>query len=83
LEVDACLARGQLHCDWTYSQRIHQQDTIEALAYCFLEALHTLIGHCRSPGVGAFTPSDFPKMALSQEELDELMTAMGNAAEGS
>jgi non-ribosomal peptide synthase protein (TIGR01720 family) len=82
LEVSARLAAAQLQCDWTYSQHIHRRDTIEGLAQGFIEALRTFIVHCQSPGAGGFTPSDFPKMTLSQQELDELMTALGESAEG-
>jgi hypothetical protein len=44
--------------------------------------LRTLIVHCQSPGARGFTPSDFPQMELSQQELDELITALGESAEG-
>jgi non-ribosomal peptide synthase protein (TIGR01720 family) len=82
LEVNGRLAGGQLQCDWTYSERIHRRETIEGLAQGFIEALRTLIVHCQSPEAGGYTPSDFPKMRLSQQELDELMTALGESAEG-
>jgi non-ribosomal peptide synthase protein (TIGR01720 family) len=82
LEVNGRLAGGQLQCDWTYSEHIHRRDTIEGLAKGFMEALQTLIVHCLSPKAGGYTPSDFPKMRLSQQELDELMTALGKSAEG-
>jgi non-ribosomal peptide synthase protein (TIGR01720 family) len=81
LEVNCRLAGGQLRCDWTYSERIHRQDTIVALAQSYIEALRVLIGHCQSPEAGGYTPSDFPAMQLSQQELDELMTTLGEAAE--
>jgi non-ribosomal peptide synthase protein (TIGR01720 family) len=82
LEVNGRLARGQLQCDWIYSERMYCHDTIEGLAQGFIAALRTLIVHCQSPEAGGYTPSDFPKMRLSQQELDELMTALGESAEG-
>jgi amino acid adenylation domain-containing protein/non-ribosomal peptide synthase protein (TIGR01720 family) len=81
LEVNSRLVGGQLQLDWTYSEHIHRRDTIERLAQGFIEALHTLIVHCQVPGVGGYTPSDFPAMRLSQPEFDELMTALGESAE--
>ena len=60
--------------DWTYSEHVHRRATIERLAQGFIEALRTLIAHCQSPEAGGYTPSDFPEMRLSQQELDELMT---------
>jgi non-ribosomal peptide synthase protein (TIGR01720 family) len=82
LEVNGRLAGGQLQCDWTYSERIYRHATIEGLAQGFIEALRTLIVHCQSSKTGGYTPSDFPRMQLSQRELDELMTALGESAEG-
>jgi amino acid adenylation domain-containing protein/non-ribosomal peptide synthase protein (TIGR01720 family) len=82
LEVNGRLAAGQLQLDWTYSERIHRRDTIEVLAQGFMEALRTLIMHCQSPRAGGYTPSDFPQMRLSQQELDELMTELGGSTEG-
>jgi len=82
LEVNGRLAGGQLQCDWAYSGCIYRHDTIEGLAQGFIEALRTLIVHCQSPETGGYTPSDFPQMRLSQGELDELMTALGESAEG-
>jgi non-ribosomal peptide synthase protein (TIGR01720 family) len=82
LEVSGRLAGGQLQCDWTYSERIYRHATIEGLAQGFIEALRTLIVHSQSSKTGGYTPSDFPRMQLSQRELDELMTALGESAEG-
>jgi len=81
LEVNCRLAGGQLRCDWTYSEHIHRQDTIVALAQGFIAALRILIRHCKSPEAGGYTPSDFPAMQLSQQELDELMTTLGESVE--
>jgi non-ribosomal peptide synthase protein (TIGR01720 family) len=82
LEVNGYLADGRLQLDWTYSEHIHRRDTIERLAQDFSEALRTLIVHCQSPTAEGYTPSDFPNIKLSQQELDELMTALGESAEG-
>jgi non-ribosomal peptide synthase protein (TIGR01720 family) len=82
LEINGRLAEGQLQCDWTYSEHIYRHDTIEGLAQGFIEALRTLIVHCQSSEAGGYTPSDFPQMRLNQRELDELMTALGESAEG-
>jgi hypothetical protein len=43
--------------------------------------LRILIRHCQSPEAGGYTPSDFPTMLLSQQELDELMTTLDASAE--
>ncbi len=82
LEINGRLAGGQLQLDWTYSECIHRRDTIEGLAQGFIGALRTLIVHCQSSEAGGYTPSDFPQMRLGQRELDELLTALDEFAEG-
>jgi len=82
LEINGRLIGGQLQLDWTYSECIHQRDTIEGLAQGFIKALRTLIVYCQSPEAGGYTPSDFPQMQLSQQELDALLAALGEPAEG-
>jgi non-ribosomal peptide synthase protein (TIGR01720 family) len=46
---------------------------VERLAAGFLEALRALIAHCQSPTAGGYTPSDFPDVELSQEQLDQIL----------
>ncbi|WGV24586.1 non-ribosomal peptide synthetase [Halotia branconii] len=76
LEVNALVASGKLQLNWTYSQNIHQQSTIEALAANFINALTDIINHCQSTDVGGYTPSDFPEAELTQEYLDNLIAEM-------
>jgi non-ribosomal peptide synthase protein (TIGR01720 family) len=73
LEIVALVAEGCLRVDWSYSEQVHRRVAIEGLAQSFLEALRSLIVHCQSPEAGGFTPSDFPDIDLSQQELDELL----------
>ena len=73
LEINGFVVGGQLQLDWTYSQSVHHQSTIEALAQGFIEALRSLIAHCQSPEAGGYTPSDFPLAKLDQQTLDELL----------
>lgn len=77
LEVNGLIVGGQLRLDWTYSKALHQQATVEKLAQGFIEALRSLIVHCQSPNACGFTPSDFPQMQFSQQELDQLMAELG------
>jgi non-ribosomal peptide synthase protein (TIGR01720 family) len=73
LEAIGFVAGGQLRLNWTYSSNLHHQTTVEGLAQGFIAALRSLIAHCQSPEAGGYTPSDFPKMRFSQEELDDLI----------
>jgi non-ribosomal peptide synthase protein (TIGR01720 family) len=81
LEVNGWVAEDRLHLEWSYSQRVHWRATVERLAQGFLEALEALIGHCRSPEAGDFTPSDFPEIELNQGELEELIAELSESEE--
>ncbi|BAZ20861.1 non-ribosomal peptide synthase [Kalymmatonema gypsitolerans NIES-4073] len=79
VEVNALVSSGKLQLNWTYSQNIHQQSTIEALASSFIDAITDIINHCQSPNVGGYTPSDFPEAELTQEYLDNLIAEMATS----
>jgi non-ribosomal peptide synthase protein (TIGR01720 family) len=73
LEVNAAIQGGRLHAGWTYSERVHRPETVQALATHWLASLRELIAHCRAPEEAVYTPSDFPEAELSQDELDDLI----------
>ena len=77
LEVEGRVQGGRLQVQWMYSRETHRRETIEALARGFAEELGEIIGHCLAPGVGGFTPSDFPEAELSQRDLDDLIAEIG------
>jgi amino acid adenylation domain-containing protein/non-ribosomal peptide synthase protein (TIGR01720 family) len=74
LNVDGRIMDGQLSLVWTYSLNLHRQSTIEKLAYCFTEALRTLLRYCQSLDAAVFTPSDFPLASLNQQQIDVLIS---------
>jgi non-ribosomal peptide synthase protein (TIGR01720 family) len=82
LEINSYIAKGQLRVDWTYSQALHQPDTIEILAHDFIETLRQLIDHCIALDTGGYTPSDFPRLHVSQGELDMLLESLNEPEEG-
>jgi non-ribosomal peptide synthase protein (TIGR01720 family) len=73
LDVSGLVIDGRLQIDWAYSRKIHQHSTIERLAGWFMEALRDTIARCQSPDAVGYTPSDFAKADLSQQELDDLI----------
>ncbi|GAX45370.1 non-ribosomal peptide synthase [Tolypothrix sp. NIES-4075] len=81
LEINSSITQGRLQVKWTYSQKLHRQTTVEALAHGFIEALRSLIAHCQSPDAGSFTPSDFAEFQQSQWNQDDL-DAITEAIEG-
>lgn len=73
LDINGFVLGGQLQLEWTYSEEIHQQTTIEWLARGYLEALRSLITHCQSPDAGGYTASDFPQANLDQKDLEQFL----------
>jgi amino acid adenylation domain-containing protein/non-ribosomal peptide synthase protein (TIGR01720 family) len=74
LAVNGIIQEERLRFDWAYSEDLHCRATIERLSEAFIDALRSLITHCRAPESGGYTPSDFPRAKLSQTELDRLMS---------
>ncbi|NEP51731.1 MAG: AMP-binding protein, partial [Moorea sp. SIO3C2] len=72
LEINALIVEGQLQIIWTYNSCIYKDTTINNLAENYRETVNKIIVHCQSIEVGAYTPSDFPVVNLSQEKLDQL-----------
>ena len=75
LAVNADILAGRLRVVWDYGAQRWRRQTIESLAQDFQETLRRLIAACVAPGVGGYTPSDFPLAALGQEQLDTLLGA--------
>jgi amino acid adenylation domain-containing protein/non-ribosomal peptide synthase protein (TIGR01720 family) len=77
VEIKARVERGSLCVDWTYSENYHRGETIAEVAGDFIEALRALIRDCRGGESHAYTPSDFPDLKLSQQELNTLLASLG------
>ncbi|MEA5617543.1 amino acid adenylation domain-containing protein [Cronbergia sp. UHCC 0137] len=76
IEINSIITGGKLRCDWTYSQKLHQLQTITTLADNYQKILISLIQHCVTPDISGFTPSDFPQMDFTQDELDKLLAEL-------
>ncbi|MCP6760247.1 MAG: condensation domain-containing protein [Fischerella sp. CENA71] len=79
LEINSGIYQGNLEVNWSYSNKVHLQTTIEVLAQNFIKALRSLIAHCQSQDAGSFTPSDFAEFKQSQwdqTDLDAITAAM-------
>jgi non-ribosomal peptide synthase protein (TIGR01720 family) len=73
LEWNGSIAGGRLRFVCTYAEGAWRRDGVERLAAGFAQALRELIGHCRTPGAGGYTPSDFPLAGLNQGQLDKVL----------
>lgn len=73
VEITGRVGEGRLRMKWSYSRSMHRREMIERVAKWFMDALRDVLAKSRSGEVGAYTPSDFPSVGFSQEELDDLM----------
>lgn len=73
LELHCQISESHLQLLWVYSDRVHARETIERLAWNYLEALRHIIAQCQTSDVGGYTPSDFPEADLSQATLNKLL----------
>ena len=69
---------GRLRFDWLYSEAIHAQATVENLVDSYGQSLRAILAYCRTPDAGGYTPSDFPRSELDQDELDDLLAQLGD-----
>jgi len=74
IAISGLIHSGKLEIDFAYSNKIHKRDTIEALAFRFMETLKALIVHCQSKQSQGYTPSDFAAAKLNQQQLDKFLS---------
>ncbi|MBW4417615.1 MAG: amino acid adenylation domain-containing protein [Myxacorys californica WJT36-NPBG1] len=82
LEINGFVSGEQLRLNWTYSEALHQRSTVEGLAQRFIDALRSLIAHNPSEDAINYTPSDFSDFQWSQwsqTDLNDILTAIGDA----
>ena len=79
LDVIGQVTQERLQVTWFFSEQVYDRSTIEGLAENYLAALRELIAHCRSPRAGGYTPSDFPRANIDQEDLEQLFAELGNS----
>lgn len=73
LEIDVAVHGNKLEASLRYSRARLSDTTVARVAALFLDALCTLIAHCQEPAAGAYSPADFPDIALSAGELDAIL----------
>ncbi|MFC9431620.1 amino acid adenylation domain-containing protein, partial [Streptomyces sp. NPDC056987] len=81
LEVVGAVQDGVLTFTWSYSDQLHDRATVVGLAERYMAELRSLIAHCAGPEAGGFSPSDFPLVRLTQDEID-LITGSARATGG-
>ncbi|MFE0684101.1 non-ribosomal peptide synthase/polyketide synthase [Streptomyces sp. NPDC058961] len=73
LELVGRLDGDALEFTWFYSDQVHHEDTVEALADGYARALTELARYAAGPAAAGRTPSDFPLARLDQSAVDRLV----------
>jgi non-ribosomal peptide synthase protein (TIGR01720 family) len=76
INIIGMVSGGELRLDWTYSSSIHHRETVERLAQSFIEELRALIARSRTGDKIDYSPSDFPRAKLSQDELNKVLSKL-------
>ena len=76
LEVNAIILDQsdgpQLSATWSWPGALLSEEEVSDLAQGWFRALEALVRHAAEPSAGGHTPSDFPLVALSQAEVEQL-----------
>jgi amino acid adenylation domain-containing protein/non-ribosomal peptide synthase protein (TIGR01720 family) len=72
LLVNCQIYDGELGVAWHFSEGQYRPQTIERLASAYRAELEAIIDHCVADAQGGVTPSDFPLVRLTQEQVDRL-----------
>ena len=62
----------QLSATWSWPGALLSEEAVSDLAQSWFRALEALVRHAAEPSAGGHTPSDFPLVALSQAEVEQL-----------
>ncbi|AVE03295.1 non-ribosomal peptide synthetase [Pseudomonas palleroniana] len=77
LEINGQVYGGELKLNWSFSQAMFDEATVQQLADDYAAQLKALIDHCCEPASQGVTPSDFSLARLSQAQLDALPLNVG------
>lgn len=76
MNIIGTVSGGELRLEWTFSENIHRRETVARLARSYVEELRALIAQSRTGGKLSYSPSDFPRAKLSQEELNKVLAKL-------
>ncbi|MGW0179667.1 amino acid adenylation domain-containing protein [Nocardia sp. NPDC003345] len=74
LDINAIAEQGpgglELGATFEFAAQVLSAAEVEELAELWVRALRGFAGHIRSESAGGFTPSDFPLVTVSQDDID-------------
>lgn len=76
LDISGYIRDKQLRLSVRYSRNLHHAQSITRFGDAYFSRLQALIKHCQSPEAQGYTPSDFDKINLSQNDLDDILAEL-------
>ncbi|MGW4769103.1 amino acid adenylation domain-containing protein [Nocardia sp. NPDC004278] len=74
LDINAIAEEGrdglEIHATWEFASQVLRGEEVDELAGLWVRALGALADHVRSDTTPGFTPSDFPLVAVPQDDID-------------
>ena len=78
LAINARIQNEQLIIDWSYSENLHNAQTIHHLAQNYRNHLHNYLGKTITNTANFYTASDFNLVNLEESELDSILADLEN-----
>jgi microcystin synthetase protein McyA len=79
IEVNAKVQNSQLHINWSYSQHVHKNNTIEHSAFDFNQTLNELLKIDEALAVDKTQETLFDLADFESDELDAIEKALSGA----
>jgi pristinamycin I synthase-2 len=67
-----------LQAHWSFAPQLWSEADVREIAQQWFYAIQALVEHASQPSAGGHTPTDFPLLALSQHDIDELEADWGS-----
>jgi amino acid adenylation domain-containing protein/non-ribosomal peptide synthase protein (TIGR01720 family) len=77
LDIEGRIIDGMLELSIACNTRSYKQQTVEKLLQTFRDELQSIIAHCAARKITELTPSDLTYKALSQQELNTILSDYG------
>ncbi|WP_455749893.1 amino acid adenylation domain-containing protein, partial [Nocardia tengchongensis] len=71
IDINAFHTAAGLEVTWAYAARLLSAEQVSDFARLWGLAVTALVAHARHAGAGGHTPSDFPLVAVDQEQIDD------------
>ncbi len=71
LSIDAEIRKNNLTFTWSYSENHYTEETVRGIAENCVSRLEQIIDHCCTLTSSSHSPSDFPLVKFTQDQIDQ------------